>query len=166
MYRVRSVFRSLLFLAVIAAFVWSRDVRADPCKPDNQTCATNMSCCNRNCAKPIFSRGRALFGLCCPSGDAVCGNSCVNLSTDNSNCGACGKTCAANETCVGRACTCVPNCAGKECGGDGCGNSCGSCTVFQTCDTTTGTCVPNPSPSPSPSPSPRPSPSAAPNFGP
>jgi hypothetical protein len=51
MCRVRSAFCSLVFLAVIATFVWPRDVRADGCKPDKRVCATDMSCCDRNCAK-------------------------------------------------------------------------------------------------------------------
>jgi hypothetical protein len=138
---------ALLALVVSAALLVSTawDARANGCKPNNQVCATPMSCCSRNCAKPIAKKAKALFGLCCPTGDGVCGNECVNLASDNSNCGTCGTVCPSGTQCVNRVCQCVPNCAGKECGADGCGGSCGTCTAPDSCDAT-GQCVCTPNP--------------------
>jgi uncharacterized repeat protein (TIGR01451 family) len=125
--------------AVIALLVLSTawDARANGCKPIGKVCSTPISCCSGNCAKPISKKATALFGICCATGESVCGTSCKNLSSDNQNCGTCGKTCAANETCVNKVCTCVRNCMGKSCGDDGCGGSCGTCDGV--CDQ--GTCV-------------------------
>ncbi|KAF8116902.1 hypothetical protein N665_0014s0162 [Sinapis alba] len=36
---------------------------------------------------------------------ACCNNKCMNLSTDNRNCGACNKRCRFGETCCGGRCT-------------------------------------------------------------
>src|SRR4051812_43741013 len=35
----------------------------------------------------------------CPTGRLVCNRTCVDPSTDTSNCGACGMACATGETC-------------------------------------------------------------------
>ena len=40
----------------------------------------------------------------CGAGQTCCGIECVNLSTDTDNCGECGTSCGANESCLG---TCV-----------------------------------------------------------
>jgi len=140
-------------LAVVALIAllgaWPCDVRADGgCKPNTQQCQTNISCCSRNCAKPTVKHGAALFGICCPAGESVCPTStalqCVNLSTDENNCGTCGTICTAPNTCGGGGaagkCGCTPatSCpAGQNCGTapDGCGGTlnCGTCTAPQTC---------------------------------
>ena len=101
-----------LLAMLIAALMLAApcDARAD-CKSNGRVCSTNMSCCSRNCAKPIAKKATALFGLCCPSGARLVGGTC-----------------------------CVPNCTNRNCGGDGCGGSCGSCAMSD-CDTTTGMCV-------------------------
>jgi hypothetical protein len=43
--------------------------------------------------------------LVCPTGQTACGNACVNLLTDPSNCGACGNSCGAGA-CSNGTCTC------------------------------------------------------------
>jgi hypothetical protein len=55
--------------------------------------------------------------------------------------GSCGG-CAANETCQGGSCVCLPNCDGKACGNDGCGGACGDCAGSETCDHGTCRCQP------------------------
>lgn len=59
--------------------------------------------------------------ITCPVGAAYCSNACSNLSTDASNCGACGNACDAGLSCVAGACTdavsaCDPGLT--SCGGD------------------------------------------------
>lgn len=41
----------------------------------------------------------------CPAGYTSCGTSCVDTNTDRANCGGCGRSCAATETCSGGVCT-------------------------------------------------------------
>lgn len=43
-------------------------------------------------------------GVCACGTKKQCGASCVDLSTDPTSCGACGKTCAANQACVAGVC--------------------------------------------------------------
>jgi hypothetical protein len=40
----------------------------------------------------------------CTSGLALCGDTCVDLKTDSSNCGSCNKACAKNQYCVSGYC--------------------------------------------------------------
>ena len=44
--------------------------------------------------------------LACPAHLTGCGGSCVNLKTDNNNCGACGSVCTRSSVCTGGGCTC------------------------------------------------------------
>jgi hypothetical protein len=48
---------------------------------------------------------RHAFGACL-SGWGVCGPVCLDLQTDGSNCGACGRACAGGQTCQAGACRC------------------------------------------------------------
>ena len=47
----------------------------------------------------------------CPPNQFPCATGCKDLSTDPSNCGVCGKLCAADETCVAGACAPLVGCA-------------------------------------------------------
>ena len=42
--------------------------------------------------------------LLCPVGSTNCGNECVDIGTDISNCGGCGIVCMAGQACVGGTC--------------------------------------------------------------
>jgi hypothetical protein len=71
-----------------------------------------------------------------------CRGTCVDISTDASNCGACGNACAG--TCCGGTCVDILT-DESNCGG--CGNACagtcenGTCATDQTCDgSCTGAC--------------------------
>lgn len=44
-------------------------------------------------------------GQCeCPEGQTECGGECVDSSSDDNNCGGCGQTCGAGETCEEGSC--------------------------------------------------------------
>jgi hypothetical protein len=88
-------------------------------------------------------------GACgCSTGDTTCDGRCVNLQTDNDNCGSCGKACTAGQHCSGGTCVCdgvsCQNgcCNDKTCVGYSsqstavCGASgatCAGCTGGKTC---------------------------------
>ena len=101
-------------------------------------------------------------GVCsqsCPANEILCGDVCVNSSTDKNNCGACGNVCnlphatgaCSNGTCVVATCnTGFHDCNGSALDGcevntaidinncGSCGNKCGEC--FSGCSN--GTCIP------------------------
>jgi len=68
----------------------------------------------------------------CPLGLSGCSGRCVNLVTDNANCGSCGNTCPSGKTCSAGTCTLVCSPGQTICGGTcvdlktDAGN-CGSC---------------------------------------
>src|SRR5487761_2081018 len=46
-------------------------------------------------------------GATCATASAIsCNGTCVDLSSDPANCGACGTACSATQTCSGSACVC------------------------------------------------------------
>lgn len=72
----------------------------------------------------------ASCGICCPTGQVNCYGSCVDLSEDFNNCGACGNYCAQGQTCSNGQCVCL---SGTYCYPEGCADlmtdpqNCGSC---------------------------------------
>ncbi len=64
--------------------------------------------------------------LCCGANSAACTSGCVNLQTDNANCGACGNTCAAGTQCTAGRCLRS--------------NVCSTC-VYSACSTATNACA-------------------------
>src|SRR5687767_14016379 len=86
----------------------------------------------------------------CPTGQTECVSggtaSCKTLASDPANCGACGRTCSAGQSCIGGQCQCpsgTASCSGScvdlksnasHCGA--CGIACGTGTVCSN-----GTCV-------------------------
>jgi hypothetical protein len=98
-------------------------------------CSTGSSCVSGNC----------VAGPVCPSGETDCSGICVDTSTDTSNCGTCGITCAGTmPACCSGICRDLSNDTGN-CGT--CGNTCnagevcsnGACTCpGMVC---AGTCV-------------------------
>jgi hypothetical protein len=96
-------------------------------------------------------------GVACgtPCAKTLCGQRCVDLETDSSNCGSCGHACPSGQTCSAAMCGCSGSGCGcpagqKPCNGaciptDGCCqdtdcNDNNLCTT-DTCDTGTHTCV-------------------------
>ena len=77
----------------------------------------------------------------CPAGQSCCGAICVDLSRDPSNCGACGNTCTTGYCCAG---TCGVRCGGGCCpAGQPCcgGRSC--CPENYFCCSDGNGCCPN-----------------------
>jgi len=80
--RVWAITSAFVF-AVLPAATFSllgpRATAAD-CKSDGTQCATNRSCCSRDCMKPTLSRGVSLFGICCtPTTCAAQGKNCGTI---------------------------------------------------------------------------------------
>lgn len=47
-------------------------------------------------------------GAVCATGQRDCGGACVDVSSDSSNCGVCGKACGERQVCANGACQCEP----------------------------------------------------------
>jgi hypothetical protein len=111
-------------------------------------CGGTMSCgscgpgyeCQANRCVPGVADCRAHPGTtACGSGPT---SFCASLSSDHSNCGACGAACAAGQVCFSSAC-CTPLTPSNRCGPetqcgtvpDGCGGtvSCGDCAAGLVC---------------------------------
>jgi hypothetical protein len=78
------------------------------------TCVPTANCCaNADCGEGAICQ----LGTCiCPDeGDVACGQSCVDLATDPSHCGACGHACMLpnSSSCFHGACECSG--AANEC---------------------------------------------------
>ena len=76
------------------------------CGACDNACAPGQTC------RPD-SKGK---GECvCPPGLALCGNACVNLTTDPKNCGACGNLCSVLGAAKGQVGTCAYGYCVQEC---------------------------------------------------
>src|SRR5207244_1929722 len=87
-------------------------------------CAANQVCNNAKCTTQ------------CGPGLSNCSNSCVDLNSDDGNCGGCGVTCNGGETCVQGQCACPSGltlCNGICVDTQASFNNCGACNV--TCAT-------------------------------
>ncbi len=77
-------------------------------------------------------------GISCNSPQQLCGSTCVDTSSDSSNCGVCGNACSGGQTCQGSACKCASGqlyCSGSCVASDAthCGNCATTCTSPQVC---------------------------------
>ena len=147
--KIARVAPALFALALLALAIGPRPARAGGCKSNGTVCSTDVSCCSRDCAKPIVKKSArpGLFGLCCPAGSNVLcgGTTCVNTRMDSNNCGGCGKVCLAGESCSGGRCICADGkaicgnaCVDKQTDPGNCG-SCGTvCPLDKSC--TSGRC--------------------------
>ncbi len=86
---------------------------ANGCETNTQTSAANCGACGRACALPnatsTCAAGACAIIAACATGFADCNanpaDGCeVNTRTDNANCGACGRACAAGRVCSGGVC--------------------------------------------------------------
>jgi hypothetical protein len=62
-----------------------------------------LRCCGNACPLGGVCEGGACTGIICPDGLTACNTFgryvCVDLLTDNNNCGACGRGCFTGYTC-------------------------------------------------------------------
>jgi hypothetical protein len=67
---------------------------------------------------PSLPNNRQAVPTCsCPSGQTLCGGTCINAGFDNNNCGSCGNKCGAGTKCCSGACVFCPlggQCAGTQ----------------------------------------------------
>jgi hypothetical protein len=103
---------------------------------------TNCGQCGRVCGEDQTCTG----GTCrtvpsCGYGEELCGDSCVDLSSNRANCGACGQACPAHLECESSTCQCSYSgdtncgsyCADLAMDDDNCG-SCGhACSTGSYC---------------------------------
>ncbi len=78
-------------------------------------------------ATPLCSSGTCVIQCV---NQSQCGNACVDLTSDKTNCGYCGAVCGNNLTCVQSQCTCAPpfvDCAGTCVDTTTSNADCGSC---------------------------------------
>jgi hypothetical protein len=68
------------------------------------------ACSDKECGYATNNCGATVFCGDCGTGLTCCNNHCVDLSSDNANCGDCGITCPASEflTCQTGSCECQP----------------------------------------------------------
>ncbi|MCL4390190.1 MAG: hypothetical protein M1484_02070 [Patescibacteria group bacterium] len=86
-------------------------------------------------------------GISCSTGQTLCGSTCMNLQTDNNNCGSCGNACTSNQTCTNGSCQITTTVTHLECGNNatcvavaGVGNNLNGCTTAGQSCTTTQSC--------------------------
>lgn len=99
----------------------------------------------------VFMLGASIgCGPECPEGQTKCGETCVNLQIDRSNCGACGTACSDGEVCDAGKCKVSCQKGLTECGGTctntktdikNCGECGTECKDGETC--ADGKCSPN-----------------------
>ena len=71
--------------------------------PNN--CSGNGTCQNGSCAcQPEWTGDDCSALSACPSGQDLCNGVCVDLLSDNNNCGACGIQCATDNSCNNGSC--------------------------------------------------------------
>jgi Stigma-specific protein, Stig1 len=108
---------------------------------------------SRSCTNPAAGVQRCgiqcTWGTCtCPGGTTSCGASCVDLVTDNSNCGRCGADCGSGHLCDQGLCSgecssrlivCGGSCVDTQSDEDNCGACGNACGAGQNCSA--GVCV-------------------------
>ena len=60
--------------------------------------------CNVQCAAGQVCGAANVCLAACETGYVNCAGSCIDVTTDRFNCGACGHVCGASETCANKAC--------------------------------------------------------------
>src|SRR5262249_31179576 len=78
------------------------------CGRCGNVCPAGQDCIGGECQPPCDDPCHELVNNVCvlkdPSKDSVCNGACVDLNSDQNNCGACGNVCPAGQECVDGAC--------------------------------------------------------------
>jgi hypothetical protein len=113
---------------------------------DGVCCPSGQFCCGNRCSvcpcDETFCTG-SQGTSCCRDGRSCCDGACVDLRSDENNCGDCGNTCGANAICENGRCRCPDHyfpcgggcchesnaclngtCSGCPDGGQACGDRC------------------------------------------
>jgi hypothetical protein len=122
------VWVAIVLVLANACYSGLGSLAAFPCALDG-TCPNGFDC---NAGKQCVPSQQ------CDTGDVSCGGSCVDVSTDSSNCGQCGVTCAATQSCCNYVCVEVSS-DSENCGS--CGNKCLGGAKGQTCLNSVCTCM-------------------------
>jgi hypothetical protein len=89
---------------------------ASHCGSCTNVCPSGWRCSSGKCVATAYvvvttvskttspTSGGYILRQICKSGLTLCGNTCVDLKTDSSNCGSCNKACARNKYCVSGYC--------------------------------------------------------------
>jgi hypothetical protein len=64
---------------------------AQKCRALGSKCSHGDQCCSNYCANNVCT---------CSPGPTNCNGACVDLQTDNNNCGSCGNVCIGFEHCI------------------------------------------------------------------
>jgi len=142
----RSFCRTAL-LALVASIMLlvSTDARAGGCKSNGTVCSTDISCCSRNCAKPVAKKSSrpAMFGLCCAPRQRVFNGTCCTPATScpAGSCGMVSDGCGGTLNCGGcdasECLTCVSNACVSKCTSEEVCDDAGNCETTTTTTTTT-----------------------------
>lgn len=101
-------------LCVSAGKLWCNglciDQKTDPdnCGSCNYACAQGGDCAGGRCRYSSHPGGNAggqdQQSICTNAGKLWCSGACTDQTTDTSNCGSCGNSCASGENCQGGVC--------------------------------------------------------------
>jgi hypothetical protein len=112
------------------------------CKGTRCRCLKGQRPCRKRCCPKSQT---CVGGRCvakCQAGQARCGTTCRNLTSDPQACGACGTVCAAGGECLNGNCVCEPGfqpCSGQCVRTQSDSDNCGECG--QVCPASFRTCL-------------------------
>jgi stigma-specific protein Stig1 len=89
---------------------------ASGCFQRGRRCRYDEQCCSQHC-RDGWCRGGSKH---CREGKMRCGSRCVNLTSDPKHCGACQRSCSAQQTCSAGACSCDSKGCDGCCEADAC----------------------------------------------